>query len=227
LTTDGDMDFDHLFDVSPWIWYSALRRRPPVKTPAPCILKSHDRYGRFAHGKRGRFIFVVRDGRDVCVSLFHHRKNFKRYNGTFEAHFDDFINGKEYNWFDHLRPWLENTAQLPITYVRYEDMKRDLGMTVQVVANACGIVLSQEKLQQVQERCSFEFMKHHQHRFAPRNEHFLGLEDCPYHVRDPEQFIRHGQVGEGVASLTEQQLERYRDRFDRSLAGFELVAEYR
>ncbi|MDP2135545.1 MAG: sulfotransferase domain-containing protein, partial [Sulfuritalea sp.] len=88
LTTDGDMGFDHLFDISPWVYYSALREVPPASTPQPRILKSHDSYARFARGRRGRFIFVVRDGRDVCLSLFHHRRNFKRYDGSFEQHFD-------------------------------------------------------------------------------------------------------------------------------------------
>ncbi len=227
LTTDGDMDFDHLFDISPWVYYSTLRELAPAYTPQPRIIKSHDRYARFAKGRRGRFIFVVRDGRDVCLSLFHHRRNFKRYDGSFEEHFDDFLGGTDYNWFDHLRPWLENSACLPITYVRFEDLKRNFAATVLGVAEACGIAVTEATLARVLERCSFEYMKQHEARFAPRNEHFAGKADAPYLVRNPDQFIRHGKVGEGVAALTECQLAAYRERFDRSLAGFSLVADYR
>lgn len=227
LTTDGRMDFDHLFDISPWVYYSALREVAPAHTPQPRIIKSHDRYGRFAGGRRGRFIFVVRDGRDVCLSLFHHRRNFKRYDGSFEQHFDDFVNGTEYNWFDHLRPWLENAARLPITYVRFEDLKNDFATTVRRVAEACEIEVTEASMARVLERCSFEYMKQHEARFAPRNQHFAGKPDALYHVRDSSQFIRHGRVGEGIAALTEQQLDAYRARFDRSLAGLALVADYR
>jgi hypothetical protein len=227
LTTAGNMDFDHLFDISPWVYYSALREVAPVHTPQPRIIKSHDRYGRFTKGRRGRFIFVVRDGRDVCLSLFHHRRNFKRYDGSFEQHFDDFLNGTEYNWFDHLRPWLANSAGLPITYVRFEDLKQNFAATVLRVAEACGIAVTESTLSRVLERCSFEYMKQHEARFAPRNEHFAGRTDAPYLVRRPDQFIRHGRVGEGVAALTGRQLDAYRKRFERSLADFAVVADYR
>ncbi len=227
LTTDGAMDFDHLFDISPWVYYSALRETMPVRTPQPRIIKSHDRYGRFETGRRGRFVFVVRDGRDVCLSLFHHRRNFKRYEGSFDQHFDDFIHGNEYNWFDHIRPWLENAAGLPITYVRFEDLKHDFATTALRVAQACRIETSPATLARVLERCSFEYMKRHEARFAPRNEHFAGKVGIPYLVRNADQFIRHGKVGEGVAALSQRQLDIYRERFDRSLSGFPLIADYR
>jgi hypothetical protein len=227
LTTDGRMDFDHLFDISPWVFYSTLREVAPAATPAPRIIKSHDRYGRFAKGRRGRFVFVVRDGRDVCLSLYHHRRNFKRYEGSFDQHFDDFINGTEYNWFEHIRPWLENASGLPITYVRFEDLKRDFTGTVRAVAAECALEVTEAVMARVEERCSFAYMKQHEARFAPRNEHFAGKTGMPYLVRNPDQFIRHGNVGEGVAALSAGQLETYRERFDRSLAGFPLLAEYR
>jgi hypothetical protein len=227
LTTDGRMDFDHLFDISPWVFYSTLREVAPATTPAPRIIKSHDRYGRFTKGRRGRFVFVVRDGRDVCLSLYYHRRNFKRYEGSFDQHFDDFINGTEYNWFEHIRPWLENASGLPITYVRFEDLKRDFSGTVRAVAAECAIDATEAVMARVEERCSFAYMKQHEARFAPRNEHFAGKAGMPYLVRNPDQFIRHGNVGEGVAALSAGQLEAYRERFDRSLAGFPLLAEYR
>jgi hypothetical protein len=163
----------------------------------------------------------------VCLSLFHHRRNFKRYEGSFDAHFDDFVNGTEYNWFDHIRPWLENTACLPVTYVRFEDLKNDFAATVRRVADACEIDVTKARMARVLERCSFEYMKLHEARFAPRNEHFAGKPDALYQVRDASQFIRHGRVGEGIAALTENQLDAYRNRFDRSLAGLALVADYR
>jgi hypothetical protein len=227
LTTEGCMDFDHLFDISPWVWYAALRNITPAQTPAPRLIKSHDSYSRFSQGRKGRFVFVVRDGRDVCLSLFHHRRNFKRYDGTFEQHFDEFINGTEYNWFDHLRPWLENKSHLPITYIRFEDLKNHFPQAVNQLANALGISVTPERLARVTERCSFAYMKQHEAKFAPRNEHFSGLADAPYLVRNPDQFIRHGLAGEGIAALTPAQQQIYRKRFDRSLGNFPHVAGYR
>ena len=53
------------------------------------------------------------------------------------------------------------------------------------------------------------------------------IRDSPYLVRNPGRFIRHGKVGEGIAALGASQLLAYRERFDRSLAGFPLVMDYR
>ncbi|MFN3238036.1 MAG: sulfotransferase domain-containing protein [Pseudomonadales bacterium] len=227
LTTDGDMDFDHLFDVSPWLWYAAQRRVEPAHPPQPRLLKSHDDYRRFKNGRRGRFLFVVRDGPDVCLSLFHHRRNFKRYTGSFEEHFEDFLHGTEYNWFDHLRAWLLNGYGLNLQVIKFEDLKNDFAATVRSIADFCEIELDEERLLKTSERCSFTAMKEHEARLGPRNSHFEGVKDAPYEVKHADQFIRKGDVGEGRASLTTSQLRAYRDRFDRALGDIEIIANYR
>jgi hypothetical protein len=70
-------------------------------------------------------------------------------------------------------------------------------------------------------------MKVHESQLGPRNSHFAGIADTPYFVKESGQFIRRGEVGEGLATMSDTQLAAYRDRFDRTLAGFELVADYR
>lgn len=228
LTTDGDMGFDHLFDVSPWVWYAAVREVEPAVTPSPRILKSHDDYRRFRKGHPGRIVFVLRDGRDVCVSLYHHRCNFKRYTGTFDEHFEHFLHNTEYNWFDHLRPWLENRHGLPIHYVHYEDLKTRFDAMVLEIARFCGIEVSAERLERVRKQSSFASMKEHELQLGPRNSHFAGKEEtAPYRVRNPDQFIRRGEIGDGRRTLNDAQLAAFQERFDRSLAAFPQVARYR
>jgi len=58
---------------------------------------------------------VVRDGRDVCVSRYHHRRSFKGYTGSFDEHFQNFLFGTEYNWFNHVAGWLaiEQVESIP------------------------------------------------------------------------------------------------------------------
>jgi len=227
LTTPGDMDFDHLFDISPWLWYAALRQVPPANPPPPRLLKSHDDYRRFRRGRRGRFLFVVRDGRDVAVSLYHHRRNFKRYEGTFDEFFEEFLHDTEYNWFDHLRPWLENAYGLDMHYVKFEDLKSDFEATVQAIADFCAIDVDAATMERTCQRCTFDAMKKHELQLGPRDSHFEGMPDAPFMVKHPDQFLRKGKVGEGLTVLSEAQLAAYRERFDRSLADFPLVADYR
>lgn len=227
LTTAGDMGFDHLFDISPWVWYSAMRKVRPAITPAPRILKSHDDYRRFRGGRRGRFIFVVRDGRDMCLSLFHHRRDFKGFQGTFEEHFDNFLYNTEYNWFDHLLPWMENAHQLSIRYVRFEDLKRDFDKTVLGIAEYCGIEVESGAHGTHSGAMPVRGDEQHESQLGPRNAHFEGVSDSPYIVQQSGRFIRRGEIGDGMARLSEVQQAAYRDRFDRSIAGFELLADCR
>ena len=71
-------------------------------------------------------------------------------------------------------------------------------------------------------------MKEHELQLGPRNAHFAGREKtAPYMVRNPDQFIRRGEIGDGRRTLTAEQLAAFQDRFDRSLAGFTQVARYR
>lgn len=227
LTTAGSMDFDHLFDVSPWVWYSSIRQTLPAATPLPRLLKTHDDYRRFEKGRRGRIVFVTRDGRDVCVSLYHHRRNFKRYEGCFDEHFADFLHGTDYNWFEHTRRWLENSGRLPVIYVRFEDLKRDFAGTVRKLAATLEIPVNDEIIARTVERCSFASMKRHELQLGPRNSHFAKTEGVPYLVKNPDQFIRRGEIGEGLAVLSHEQLQAYGERFDRSLRPFALLEEYR
>ena len=227
LTTGGEMDFDHLFDVSPWVWYSSIRQVAPAQTPLPRLLKSHDDYLRFKKGRRGRFIFVTRDGRDVCVSLYHHRRNFKGFKGSFNEHFEEFLNGTQYNWFEHTRRWMENESGLPIIYIRFEDLKQCFEKTVRGLAQSLSLPVSDEIIQRTIEHCSFRSMKKHELQLGPRNSHFSGIEGVPYHVKNPDQFIRRGEVGEGLMVLSDDQLTAYGERFDQSLKHFELLKEYR
>ncbi len=227
LTTAGAMDFDHLFDISPWVWYSSIRNTVPAVTPAPRLLKSHDDYRRFEKGRRGRIVFVTRDGRDVCVSLYHHRRNFKRFEGSFDEHFEDFLYGTDYNWFEHTRRWLENSSRLPVIYIRFEDLKRSFEGTVRKLAATLDIAVNDEIIARTLDRCSFQSMKRHEMQLGPRNSHFATTEGVPYLVKNPDQFIRRGEIGEGLTVLSKEQLRAYDERFDRSLKHLPLLAEYR
>lgn len=215
LTTHGSMDFEHIFDVSPWILYSAIRNTVPKQVPEPRILKTHESMEFFPDTTKGKFIYVVRDGKDVLVSLFHHKRNSCGYKGSFDEHVKEFVDSTEqYNWFDHTRQWLENSSQLPIFIVRYEELKLNFTDSLQKIADFCGISLTDEIVQRTIERSSFEFMRQYQDKLGPHTSHFTGASDAAYMVRCPDQFVRHGQIGEGAQTLTPQQLQLYQQRFD-------------
>ncbi len=216
LTTRGDMDFEHLFDVSPWILYSAIRNTIPKQVPEPRILKTHEAIDFFPPATKGKFVYVVRDGKDVLVSLFHHKRNSRGYDGSFDEHVKEFVDSSvRYNWFDHTKQWLENNNQLPILIVRYEELILNFESSLQKIAAFCGITLTDEIVQRTIERASFAFMRQHQDKLGPHTSHFSGAAGtAAYVVRRPDQFVRSGQIGEGLQTLTQAQLQLYQQRFD-------------
>lgn len=231
LTTAGNMDFEHLFDVSPWLFYNALRNTKPVQVPEPRLLKTHDAYSAYSMGAKGRFIYVVRDGRDVLVSMYHHRVNVKGFAGSFNDHFEEFIEGVEYNghyynWFYHVKDWVENHNHLPMLLLRYENLKCDFDVTIQKICEFCDIPLTDTILERTRERTSFAFMKAHEVQLGPQPSQFLRTKDAPYKIRSQKDFIRKGSIGEGKQVLTEQQQAIYAQRFQQVLGHIEFLASY-
>ena len=74
LTTDGNMDFNHIYDVSPWTDNDAFLDLPPRELPSPRIIKSHRVYKKIDKDTKGKFIVVIRNVDDVAVSQFHQNK---------------------------------------------------------------------------------------------------------------------------------------------------------
>lgn len=227
LTTDGNMDFRHIFDVSPWLYYSALRDAEPAYPPEPRILKTHDEYDFFEKNVRGRFIYVCRNGKDVLVSFYHHRLNVKGYTGSFDQHFDEFLENEHYNWFYHVRDWFENKNNLPILFITYESLINDFDNTISKITDFCHITVDQQVLERTRERTRFAFLKKHAAQLGPRPEHFSGAKQGRYQVKDLNEFIRRGVVGEGEHLLSEQQQERYNQKFDQVLGHIEALQHYR
>lgn len=96
---------------------------------------------------QARYIYVVRDGRDVVTSFFHHLSNQANaggFEGTFEEFFDAWLDGSlPYGrWADHVRSWflgVTGAAADRVLFVCYEDLKADLSSQLRRVASFLGL----------------------------------------------------------------------------------------
>eukprot|EP00808_Paulinella_micropora_P029689 g29300.t1 len=108
--------------------------------PSPRYFQTHTPWKLVAKGKGVKYIVVVRDGRDVAVSFFHHCRAFKLYgyNGPWDHFFKLFIEGQVDCglWMNWVVEWWRMCLQDPDHYllIKYEDMKRNLASEVQRVA---------------------------------------------------------------------------------------------
>ncbi len=199
LTTNGDMTFNHIYEVSPWIRNASFRKEKPKSYPSPRLIKSHEFYTDFPKGTKGRFIFVYRDGMDVALSLYHQNKNYNAPDLTFERSIEKFLGEGKKSWFHFTKQWLDNKNQLPILYLRYEDLMTDKEREIGKIIRFCRLQPGQEQIERAVTRSSFEYMKQHEEKF--------GLQ--PPVPRILDQFIRRGKIGEGEKQFSSGQKERY------------------
>jgi hypothetical protein len=215
LLTDGNMDFKHIYDVSPWLSNQAFRGETPEavnKLPSPRFFKSHDKYEQFNRGFNNKVIYVYREGKDVAASYFHHNKNYLQpdltFEKNFENHFTDF--DKPLNWFKFNKEWMGNKNGFNILYVSYEDLKYNLIPSLHRIAKFLEVSLTPEIISRTQEFTSFEYMKNHEEKFgevAPVKKELVFNE-----------FIRTGESGKGTTYFSDQQSEIFDKNFQEHLS---------
>lgn len=210
MLTDGNMDFEHIYDVSPWPSNQAFIGEKVEKInnlPSPRILKSHDLYDRFDSNSKAKFIHIIRDGKDVAVSLYHHNKNYLDYTTTLDKTFEQYFTGNKngLDWFYYNKEWIENKNNLNVLYISYEQLKLDFNNTITKIADFLNIELTEQKIKNIKEHSSFEYMKEHEAKFG----------EVSKDKKIYNQFIRNGNIGEGKKDLSQEQVNLFNERLNR------------
>jgi hypothetical protein len=205
LTTDGNMDFPHICHVSPWferfLAMDVMGAEGLENFPSPRIFKTHLSYGWIPKAPC-KYIYVVRDGKDVAVSYYHFYVSHLFFRGGFSDFFDHyFMKGKvQYGlWFRHVSEWLENKDRLELLILRYEDLVKDMEECLHKIISFCGLEIPAERFPEIMERCRFDFMKQHEEKF----DHITGMIWEKGYKKN--SFLRKGQTGGGKLALTPEQ----------------------
>jgi hypothetical protein len=207
-------DFEHIYDVSPWLSNEAFMRNSCERVnqlPSPRFFKSHDRYDKFTPGFSGKIIYVYRDVYDLAVSYYYHRKHYNKADIKMDELLDDAFNSsKEFNWFSFHKNWLTNKHNFPVFYISYENLKNDFEDAVMQIARYLNITTTPEFIEMVKKYASFEYMKANETKFGEQPE------KTPKMVYN--QFIRKGTSGEGKTELTEDQKKYLQDKYNEIIA---------
>ena len=190
------------------------------------IFNTHLRWDMLPHAKESnnnqktgsvKYIYVVRDGRDVLTSFYHHLTNQHvedgGFDGDFEEFFRQFLDGTVAygKWSHHLASWMphivaedETKNDKQILLVRYEDLKLDLKGQVTRIANFLELKqvvndTSGQPLDLVLERVSFAWMREHQHLYHP-----ISVRWKPGY-----NFIRTGRVGDHDSIFDEEHKKKF------------------
>ncbi len=211
LTTNGNMNFEHIYDVSPWIRNAAITGVPPIELPSPRIIKTHDPYHLFPPFTKGRFIFVSRNPQDCIVSNWHQELNYRTTTLTLADYAERKLKEKP-NWFEFTKAWLINEKKLPILYLRYEDLLNDFEGCVNKISKFLQIEFSPETITRTYERTRFDYMKQNENKFGERP--ILA-------ERIFNQFIRQGKIGEGARLIPSNIKAQYQSLYESTIKPLE------
>jgi hypothetical protein len=213
LTTEGNMNFNHIYEVSPWIRNAAFKNQKVAGLASPRLIKTHDSYKDFPKETKGCFIHVHREGKDVAVSLYNQNKNYNNNNLKFEKFLKNFL--KEKTWFKYSKNWFRNKKGLKILHVHYENLLKDKLKEILRIVQFLELNVDQEAIDRAVKYSSFEYMKEHENKFGeqpPEN---------PKHKKLYENFIRKGKIGEGDQMFTKKQKETYDKYYKKIVKPFE------
>jgi hypothetical protein len=214
LIYHGRAEFDHIHDVVPW---------PDAKLMSPMmskyaipleqadgwqtapehkrVIKTHFKWELIPFSEQARYIAVIRDPKDVFVSAYFFIRDagmggamppVETMHRLFLA--DRFMLNASWPataagyWAQHNRP--------NVLVLSYKSMKRDLEGTVRHVAAFLDIHVSDEVIQEVCRKASFDYMKSIDEKFAP-GKMTIGSNPAP--------MLRKGRQGASGELLTPAQ----------------------
>ncbi|MCU1338445.1 MAG: sulfotransferase [Bryobacterales bacterium] len=198
LTTDGEVGFDHISSVMPFLERSLRSGESLESLGSPRIFKTHLPY-RLVSRWPGKYIYVAREGKDVLLSYFHMYRDYVNPGTAFPTFFEDFLAGRvQYgSWFQHVAGWEPHRGDSNVLYLHYEDLVSELDRQAEKIAEFCGFPFPPDQRARILERCSFASMRQHERKFAPEN------------PRSEGSFIRRGQVGGWKDHFTNEQVAAF------------------
>jgi len=194
-----------------------------LRQPRPRILKSHESFD----PRYKRIIYVVRDPRDVAVSLYHYV--LKRGGIGEDCPLDEFV--KPFvagspkviswgTWGEHVTSWLSTrSGHDGLLLIRYEDLQADPKQGLKRVAAWLKIGGDDERLTRAVELSSMDRMKHLERQQSRQWVETKG-------TRQDKTFVRSGRAGEWRSVLSEESVIAIETAFGEVMQnlGYELTA---
>jgi len=191
----------------------------------------------------GKYVYVLRNPKDVAVSFFYHQRDafsaaYRFSDGKFEDFFELFLNGPmEYNdYFDHLLSWYPYTKNDNVLFVNYEELKDDPRGQITRIAKFIGeewhqnMVEDEGLLERIVELSSFGSMKKDYESFsmpvlaaAQENKGLRSFAElCKDGIREDgtieiKNFVRSGKVGGWRKMFTDDMNRRMNERINERL----------
>ena len=209
----GQAEFDNIHHVVPWPdvpMPPMAKLMVPLTDPSPLarsptgrrVIKTHLARTDVPFVPEARYIAVVRNLKDVCVSGYHFLKSMAL--GPLMpsvAHWVDYMLSPDFRppWAEHLASYWSVRHEPNVLFLTYEQMKRDHVGTVRTIADFMGVELTAAEADSVVAQSSFGTMKAAGLKFEPGRVVPWGRE---------HSMLRRGESGTSSELLTPEQQER-------------------
>ena len=162
-------------------------------------------------------VYVLRDPRDVAVSLFHLHRSHKVlgfFKGTWDEFLEEFLAGRVCygGWFEHTLGWWPHAVAHPseVLVLTYERLKNDMPGSLHRLAAFLGRKLSIGAAAAIARHTSFESMKANP---------FTNRAGNPAMDFSVAPFMRKGIVGDWCNQFTPQQAARLQAVWNDKMGG--------
>jgi hypothetical protein len=254
LLSNGNQDFKHISEYSPffeiqntWKLQDGCAEQSPSGSETFLkdqyeekhlqlkwrVFNTHLRWDMMPKCENMRYIYVVRNGKDVALSFFQHLSNQDDsdcFNGTLLDFVTNWCDGEIPfgNWVHHLQSWMsayENCkasaggtpstvvegSSGPILLVRYEDMIVQPFQVIMRIIAFLELDISAERAQELLQFVSFEYMKQHQEQYMPIS--------VPW--KEGFSFIRNGKIGDSDKYFSQEHNAVYMKMLEKIFASGE------
>jgi len=198
LRTGGDMDFDDISRVVPWIETASILGidLDAEQRANPRAFKSHLSADLVPKG--GRYINVVRHPADVLVSLFKFQEGWFMEPGAIDI--DEFAQAtiaRPDGYFQHLLSWWARRNDPDVLFLAYERMLKEARVTIARIAEFISVALDDELLDLTLQHSTIEFMLAHKDRFDDALMRKASEQHCGLAPGSDSAKVREGKAGAG------------------------------
>ena len=211
LRTGGDMDFDEITEVVPWLELAhdlGLDLDAPQRAE-PRAFKTHFDWNEAPKG--GRTIYVVRDPADSLVSFFHFFSGWVFQAGSVSI--EDFALGyvlhgsRSGRYWEHLASWWPRRLDPDTLWLCFEDIVADLPAATARVARFLGLAPTHPNIEVAIRQASIDFMRQNGSKFDDNLVRRTRNAACGLPADASSTKVRKGRVGDSKAELTPKVVE--------------------
>ena len=190
---------------------------------SPRYFKTHTSYRNVKHdvSKSVKYIYIARNPKDTCVSLYYHCKGIKgfQYDGEFKDFGELFLKGQveSSDWWLHVREYYVNDRNMNVLFMKYEDLKKNPDIGVKQINDFCSLPkLSEFQTEEVVKATTFQSMKSNSS-WTESNER---------RKEGATVFLRKGEIGDWKNHFSSELSKRFDDKTRELFSGLDLEFQY-